>query len=77
MTLPDRWKNPKPPQDVMDLLGEIQQAAARGHIRALAVVTINPNLKVETAAAGDDDPVRRDLLLSGLIRSTSKLSNPE
>lgn len=77
MAFPERWKNPKPVADVLDLLEAIHSAAIKGQVRSIAVVVVNPNLKVETASAGDDDPVRRDLLLSGLVRSVSKLSSSE
>lgn len=77
MALPERWKNPKPVPSVIELIEAIHRAAMQGQVRSIAVVLVNPNLKVETASAGDDDPVRRDLLLSGLVRSVSKLSSSE
>jgi hypothetical protein len=77
MAIPERWKNPQPVPAVIDLLDAIRTAATLGQVRALAVVIVNPNLKIETAIVGDDDPIRRDILLAGLVRSTSKLVNPE
>lgn len=73
---PDRWfKNPKPDQAVIETIVALLQAAETGQIRAVAIVTIDPQLNVETSKAGDHDAVRKRLLAAGLIEISQVLLN--
>lgn len=80
MALPEKWKTaPRPDPAVLELLSSLNQAAVRGEIRALAVVTVNPQLKVESSSAGDDEEsgVRKRLLAAGLIEVSNTLLSPK
>lgn len=71
-----QWRRDlKPDPKVMELLDTLVAAAKKGHLRAVAVVTINPHLHVEPAWAGDIDPVRKNLLIGGLTKAAAKLSS--
>lgn len=76
MSLPDRWKRGlRPDPEVIRLLGDLREAAERGEIRAMAVVTVDPTLRVEGSSAGDheDTGVRKRLLAAGLIQVSNTL----
>ena len=76
MSFPSQWrKDPKPDPDVLELLHQLQMAAQKGHIRALAVIAVNPALHVEPASAGGLDPVRKNLLIGGLTTLANKLAS--
>jgi hypothetical protein len=68
MDSPAQWKKgPRPDPSVIEFLAQLQEAARKGHIRSIAVITVNPLLEVENAHAGELDNVKRHLLLGGLI----------
>lgn len=74
MSQPEQWKRGlRPDADVVALAEQILHAAQLGTIRALAVVTLNPALAIETADAGAGDGVRQRLLLCGLIEASRKI----
>lgn len=78
MVMPQRWKrSPKPDQSVLELVAALHEAAQSGQLRALVVVTMNPNLEIETGQAGITDKVRKRLLSSGLSELTIKLLSSE
>lgn len=68
MTIPAQWQRggPRPDPKVLELVERLREAAIKGHIRAMTVVTINPLLEVEKAQAGELDNVRRHLMIGGL-----------
>jgi hypothetical protein len=74
--VPERWKKgPRPDPDVVELLERLAVAARKGHIRALVVVTLDPLLKVTPECAGDMDNVRSHLLVGGMFRAATQLTN--
>jgi hypothetical protein len=75
MNMPMQWrKNPRPVVAVAELADTLQEAAHKGQVRAIAVVTINPMLEIEFDCAGDLDDVRKTLLIGGLTRLIKKIS---
>jgi hypothetical protein len=77
MTMPERWKRqPKPDEAVLDLAEELVKAACSGQVRAVVIVTMNPNLHVECGFAGLSDEVRRRLIHSGLVEAAEKALIP-
>lgn len=75
MGTPQQWqRNLKPDHSVLELLEGLLAAARKGHLRALAVVAINPLLELEIGHAGDLDNVKRRLLVGGLTEAATKLS---
>lgn len=78
MDIPERWRRGLlPDPTVLELLAHLQAAAQAGKIRALAVVTLNPMLEVETSHAGGIDAVRRRLLGAGCTEASLNLLKPE
>jgi arginase family enzyme len=78
MTLPAQWKKgPRPDPSVVELLDALQEAARKGLIRAVAVVTVNPLLEVETTHAGDMDNVKSNLLCGGLVSAAHKITRAD
>jgi hypothetical protein len=74
--VPERWKKgPRPDPEVVELLERLAVAARKGHIRALVVVTLDPLLKVSPQCAGDLDNVRSHLLIGGMFRAATQLTN--
>lgn len=74
MGMPDRWiRNPRPDPAVLDLIEQLRDAASKGLIRTIGVVTVDPMLNVETNQAGEDDPVRKRMLAAGLIELSQKI----
>ena len=74
-SIPQRWQRPKPDPEVIRLLELVKEAVERGQVRAIAIVTIDPMLNVETSKAGDIDLVRKRLLAAGLIEISHTLLN--
>jgi hypothetical protein len=75
MGTPQQWQRAlKPDPGVLELLESLTDAARKGHLRALAVVAINPLLELETAHAGTLDNVKRHLLIGGLTEAAQKLT---
>jgi hypothetical protein len=75
MNMPMRWRRElKADPAVASLSEALQEASSRGHVRVLAVVTINPMLDVEFDCAGELDDVRKTLLIGGLTRLIRKIS---
>lgn len=71
---PQQWQRDlKPDPSVLELLDKLQAAARRGHIRALAVVVINPLLETEVGSAGGIENVKKHILLGGLWEAGYKL----
>lgn len=74
MGMPDRWlRGPRPDPKVLALIELLKISAEKGQIRALAVITVDPNLNVETCHVGDIDQVRKRLLAAGLIEASHQL----
>jgi hypothetical protein len=74
MGMPDKWaRNPRPDPLVVKAAHNLQHPVAEGQVRALAIVTIDPMLNIETAVAGDIDPVRKRILAAGLIELAHKI----
>lgn len=70
MGMSERWaKGLRPDPAVLELIELLRISAEKGHIRTLAVVTVDPLLNVETAKAGDCDLVRKRMLAAGLFES--------
>lgn len=75
MVQPVQWRrSPKPDERVVKLTHAADEAAQRGEVRLAGVVLITPTLEVECEVAGDLDPVKRDLLIGGLVRLIRKIS---
>lgn len=76
MVEPVQWRRngPKPDEAVVKLTVAAADAARRGEVRVTGVVLINPNLDVEFEVAGDLDPVKKTLLIGGLVRLINKIS---
>lgn len=75
--MPERWKRePKPDQVVLDLAEQLVKAARGGQVRAVVIVTMNPNLHVECGFAGLSDEIRRRLIHSGLVEAAEKALTP-
>jgi hypothetical protein len=73
--MPMQWRrNLKPDESVVALTQAVDEAAGRGQVRCLAIVTINPMLEVEFVCAGELDEVRKTLLVGGLARLIRKIS---
>lgn len=75
-SIPEQWnRRLRPDPEVLELLAQLTEAAERGEIRALAVVTVNPLLGVEKSKAGDEEEsgVRKRLLAAGLIEVSNTL----
>lgn len=72
--MPMQWrKGPRPDESVVAMTEAVADAAAKGRVRVLGIVTINPNLDVEYTCAGELDEVRKNLLIAGLLRLIKKL----
>lgn len=77
-SIPERWlRGPKPDPAVLELIDLVREAAATGQIRAIAIITIDPQLNVETSKAGDHDLVRKRLLAAGCLEVSQVVLSPE
>lgn len=75
VNMPMQWrKGPRPDESVVALTQAVGDAANRGEVRVIGIVTINPMLEVEFTCAGELDEVRKTLLLGGLTRLIKKIS---
>lgn len=74
MPMPEKWtRGYRPDPAVLKVIDDLREAIAKGRVRALGVVTVNPMLDVECRTAGDEEIVRKRLLAAGLIELSQKL----
>lgn len=76
VAMPEQWsRGPRPDPEVLSLLASLKEAAERGEIRSLAVVTLDPLLQVSSSFAGavEQTGVRKRVLASGLIEVAHSL----
>lgn len=73
MAYPRFRTSPVPDTEVIALLETALDAARRGHVRTVAIVTVNPLNLTETAHAGDLGPIRANALLGGIVRAKSSV----
>lgn len=69
-----RWqRHPRPEPEVVRLLEQALEAARRGQVRALLIVTVNPLHETENASGGDLGLVGRNVLLGELAQVQHRL----
>lgn len=74
MQSPMQWRRgPRPDEAVIELLERVLEAAHKGHVRAVGIVTLDPMLQSETLRAGDLDQVRAHLLAAGHTKAANQL----
>ena len=68
MVMPQRWqRNLKPDQGVLELLESLLDAARKGHLRALAVVAVNPLLETEVGWRAQGDRIQLEAAAAVLL----------
>lgn len=76
--LPVQWRRAPPPdRAVTKLSSAVDEASREGQVRVLAVVTLNPMLRVEFDFAGELDEVRKNLLIGALQRLIRKIDQEQ
>lgn len=66
-------RNPRPDADVIEALEKALRASRLGHVRAVAIITVNPLHEIDTLEAGNIEAPFRDALIAGLARAAHRL----
>ncbi len=75
---PPAWKrDPRPNSEIVLSLEQALEAAKRGHVRSLVLVTVNPLHEYESVACGDLAGASKTVLIGALSLASHKLIRPE
>ena len=75
MHMPAQWRGLRPDKTVIELIDDLKDAAIKGHIKAIHVTVVTPDLRTQAKDAGDLDHVKAHLLAARLMRAAQKLLN--